>query len=376
MIYFDNAATTKPSEAVLSLFQRYSESFFANSSSRHALGREANKCLEEARNSILSDFRLTKTHKLVFLSGATEANNLAIKGICEQYKNRGKKIITSAVEHPSVLNVFRRMEQNGFEVVYLPVNEEGKVEPRVLEEAMDKNTILVSIMGINNETGTINNIHSLANIVHRFPKAFFHVDITQAIGKISLPYEEIDLFSFSGHKIHGLKGTGALLFRKNITLSPQNIGGDQEFGFRSGTVDMAGSCCLAQAVHLAKNNRQKNLETVQIISSYLREALKENKEIVINSPSDATPYILNFSFLHKKASVITEALSHEGIYVSSVSACHSKGEPVSYVLLAMGLGKERASNSMRISLSSMNELEEAKIFIAKLNDIIERTIDR
>lgn len=376
MIYFDNAATTRPSLAVLECFEKENEQCFANPSSRHAYGREAYRKLENARLSILKSLSLSNDYRVLFTSGASESNNLAIKGIAKEYLRRGKRIITTQVEHPSVLEAFRSLEKEGFEVIYLPTKEDGTVDPETLKENMNKETILVSIMATNNETGSNNDILALSKIVHSFPKAFFHVDVTQAIGKRDLPYSSIDLFSFSGHKIHGLKGTGALILKKNITLLRQIDGGDQEYFFRAGTDNLPGDETLAVALEEATKNLQDNIAHAKEISSFLREELKKNDEILMNSPLGGSPFILNFSLKRKKASVVTEALSHEGIYVSSVSACNSKGEPISYVLEAMGFSKERAMNSIRLSFSRENTLEEAKTFLNTLQNILERTINR
>lgn len=376
MIYFDNAATTRPSLAVLECFEKENEQCFANPSSRHAYGREAYRKLENARFSILKSLSLSNDYRVLFTSGASESNNLAIKGIAKEYLRRGKRIITTQVEHPSVLEAFRSLEKEGFEVIYLPTKEDGTVDPETLKENMNKETILVSIMATNNETGSNNDILALSKIVHSFPKAFFHVDVTQAIGKRDLPYSSIDLFSFSGHKIHGLKGTGALILKKNITLLRQIDGGDQEYFFRAGTDNLPGDETLAVALEEATKNLQDNIAHAKEISSFLREGLEKNDEILMNSPLEGSPFILNFSLKRKKASVVTEALSHEGIYVSSVSACNSKGEPISYVLEAMGFSKERAMNSIRLSFSRENTLEEAKTFLNTLQNILERTINR
>lgn len=376
MIYFDNAATTRPSLAVLECFEKENEQCFANPSSRHAYGREAYRKLENARLSILKSLSLSNDYRVLFTSGASESNNLAIKGIAKEYLRRGKRIITTQVEHPSVLEAFRSLEKEGFEVIYLPTKEDGTVDPETLKENMNKETILVSIMATNNETGSNNDILALSKIVHTFPKAFFHVDVTQAIGKRDLPYSSIDLFSFSGHKIHGLKGTGALILKKNITLLRQIDGGDQEYFFRAGTDNLPGDETLAVALEEATKNLQDNIAHAKEISSFLREGLEKNDEILMNSPLEGSPFILNFSLKRKKASVVTEALSHEGIYVSSVSACNSKGEPISYVLEAMGFSKERAMNSIRLSFSRENTLEEAKTFLNTLQNILERTINR
>lgn len=376
MIYFDNAATTKPDKDVLSCFLKENEECFGNPSSRHAYGRESNKRLENARSSILKDLDIETSHRVIFTSGASESNNLAIKGVSKKYFGRGKRIITTKIEHPSVLETFKSLENEGFDVIYLPVNEDGVVRLSALEEAINKETILVSIMATNNETGSNNDIEGLASIVHRFPKAFFHVDVTQALGKRELPWKDIDLFSFSGHKIHGLKGTGALILKKNISLLRQIDGGDQEYFFRAGTDNTPGDISLALALHKVISNLSSNIKKATEISNFLREEFSKNEEIIINSPKDSSPFILNVSLKKKKASVISEALSHEGIYISSVSACNSKGEPISYVLEAMGADKGRAMNSLRLSFSSENTLDEAASFLKTFNEIIERTIDR
>jgi cysteine desulfurase len=376
MIYFDNAATTPTLNEALEAFLKANAEHFGNPSSTHAFGHEADRYLEDARNSILKDLGLTSTHSLLFNSGATEGNNLAIKGVAFHYAARGKRIITSAVEHPSVLKVVDELRPFGFDIVVLPVNGEGKVEPETLKKAMTKETILVSIMAVNNEVGAVNDVGALSAVVHAYPKAFLHIDATQAIGKAKIPYEKADLISFSAHKFGGLKGCGALLYRKAIVFSPVNMGGEQEYGFRGGTVNMPSCVAEAVALHSALGDFEKHQEIVIAISSQIRNALEKNSEITINSPQDAVPYVLNFSLLKKKASVVLEALSEAGIYVSSVSACSSKEEPISYVLLAMGKSKEDSANSIRLSFGPQNTLEEAAIFLKTLTAILERTHDR
>ncbi len=376
MIYFDNAATTAPLEEALSFYLKAVKDFPGNSSSTHGLGRQADRELEKARASILESFGLAKTHSLIFNSGATEGNNLAIKGIAHFYKNRGKKLITSSVEHPSVTNAFKELEKEGFEVVYLPVTEEGKVDPSSLEKALDKDTILVSIMGVNNETGAVNDLSALADLTHKFPKAFFHSDLTQAIGKVKVPYSKLDLFTYSSHKIGGLRGDGALIYLNKIKFAPLNDGGGQEYGFRSGTVNVPAVMTQAYVIKEALKGYESNLKHVKEISEYLRQNLNIPSEIRFNSPKEASPYVLNFSLINKKASVVLEALSEKGIYVSSVSACNSKGEPISEVLTAMGKSEGDARNSIRLSFSKRNTLEEAETFVKAFKEVLEGVINR
>ncbi|MCH3908861.1 MAG: cysteine desulfurase [Bacilli bacterium] len=376
MIYFDNAATTPTLKEAEKAFLDANRAVYANPSSSHAFGRESLRMLNEARTSILSLLGLDATHDMLFTSGATESNNLAIKGLAYSYRNRGNKIITSSVEHPSVTNAFLDLKEQGFDVVFLPVNENGVVEEETLNNAIDSKTILVSIMSVNNEVGSINDISSLAEIVHKYPKAFFHVDTTQSMGKIRLDYRKADLISFSGHKFGSFKGLGGLIYKNNIRFHELNSGGEQEYGFRAGTVNMPGDVSMAKALEVSYQNMSKNIKIVTEIRDFLRDNLAKRGDVVINSPVDATPYVLNFSLKKKKASVVLEALSSEGIYVSSVSACSSKGEPVSEVLLSMGLERDLAMSSIRLSFSHDNTMEEARIFLSAFDKIMKEVVDR
>ena len=368
-IYLDNAATTSPHKDVVALYNEIALNHFGNASSIHALGVDAYKYLSLAKEKILRSFNLND-HKVIFTSGATEANNLAIKGIAFKYMNRGKHLITSKIEHPSVLETFHQLENEfGFTVTYLDVDNEGVINLEQLKKAINDKTTLVSIMAINNEVGTIEPIEKIADIVHAYPKAILHVDMTQAVGKIDFDFNKIDLFSFSAHKIHGLKGSGALLYKSKLSFQPLLNGGDQEYGFRSGTNDVASACALSKAVEISKKVQKKNHEHVNELNLYLRDLLKD-EGIIFNSPTNASPYILNFSLLNKKASVVVEALSRKGIYISSVSACHSKKEPHSYVVEAMSKNIERAKNTIRVSFSYENTKEDVEEFAHSFKEIV------
>lgn len=376
MLYFDYAASSPLSKTALSI---YEEGFlkFANPSSNHALGRALFREIEEDRNKILDALGLSKDqYHLLFTSSATESNNLIIKGVAKHYQNRGKHLITSVLEHPSVTIPFKVLQKEGFEVTYLPVNKEGKVEVDTLKNELDKETTLVSLIGTNNEIGSINDISSLSNAVRQFPKAFFHSDLTQAIGKTAMDFSKLDLFSWSAHKFGGPKGVGGLVFKKNIAFEPLLDGGGQEYGFRSSTLNYPGIVATTSALLEALRSQKENERKVRSLYDYLRTELQKNPEISINSPLDSSPYILNFSLKTKKASVLVEALSQEGIYVSSVSACSSKGEPISNVLLAIGKSEEDARNSIRISFSHETTLEEVKQLVFALHNTLERIIKR
>ena len=370
IIYLDNAATNKAYPEVLESFNQISQRYFANASSIHKLGQESNRLLEKSREQILSLLNL-KHHEVIFTSGATEANNLAIKGYAFANKSRGNHIITSATEHPSVLNTVKSLEKLGYEITVLPVNENGVIEVNSLKAAIKDETILVSLMAVNNETGVINPIKEVSNLLKDYPKIAFHVDMTQAIGKIDIPLDNIDMFSFSGHKIHALLGSGALIKDKKIILEPIAHGGGQENGYRSGTNTVALSATLAKALRLAIKEQNETFEKVSSLKSYLIDYLKSNPEYyVINSKDDNNPYIINFSLLNHKASVVVEALSNKGIMVSSLSACHSKNEDYSYVVYEMSHDMKRAHNTIRVSLSYENTVDDINALIRALKQII------
>ena len=364
-IYLDNAATTIPSKGVVALYNEIELNHFGNSGSIHKLGVDSLNYLNKARESILNSFGV-KGYKVYFTSSSTEANNLAIKGYARKYSSRGKHLITSNIEHPSVLESFKQLEKEGFEVTYLKVNTEGVVTPKQLEKAIRKDTILVSIMGTNNEIGSINPIKDLSIVVHKNPKIAFHVDTTQDVGKTPLDYSDIDMFVVSAHKIHGLKGSGALIAKQTLCFEPVISGGGQEEGNRSGTVSVALACSLAKTV---KNSFP--IKNMQEKRAFLLEKLGEIYGISMNSNEKCSPFIVNFSLLEKKASVVVEALSNRGIYVSSVSACHSKHEASSYVVAALGKDEKLAHNTIRVSMSNDTTIEELEIFVNELKNILE-----
>ena len=369
IIYLDNASTSKVNPEVLESYNQITLKYFANASSIHKLGQESNRLLEKSREQILKLFNLSH-HEVIFTSGATEANNLAIKGYAFANRGRGNHIITSATEHPSVLNTVKQLENYGFEITILPVNKNGVVEVNSLKEAIKDNTILVSIMSVNNETGAINPIKEIAELLKSYPKIAFHVDMTQAIGKVDIPLENIDMFSFAGHKIHGLLGSGALIKEKKIILEPQNSGGGQENNLRSGTNTVALSASLAKALRLAINKQKENYQKVSSLRDYLINYLKDNPDLYsLNSFSLDNPYIVNFSTLNHKASVIVEALSNKGIMVSSLSACHSKNEDYSYVVYAMNQDMKLAHNTIRVSFSNENNVDDVNALIRALKII-------
>ena len=370
IIYLDNAATSKVDQEVLDSYNQITTKYFANPSSIHHLGQEANRLLEKSREQILKLLSLSH-HEVIFTSGATEANNLAIKGYAYANRGRGNHIITTATEHPSVLNAMKALEEDGFKLTILPVNDKGQIEVNSLSAAINDETILVSIMAANNETGAVNPIREVGEIVKKYPKIALHVDMVQAIGKVEIPLENVDMISIAGHKIHGLLGSGVLIKEKKIILKPLLNGGGQENNLRSGTNTLALSASLAKALRLAIDHQKENYEHVKSLADFLLDYLKDNQDkYVINSSCKDNPYIVNFSLKKHKASVVVEALSNRNIMVSSLSACHSKGEDYSYVVYAMNKDMCLAHNTIRVSFSYENTLEEVETFTKELTAII------
>lgn len=370
IIYLDNAATAKVDPEVLDSYNQITLKYFANPSSIHSLGQEASRLLDKSREQILNVLKLTH-HEVIFTSGATEANNLAIKGYCFANRTRGNHIITSASEHPSVMNSVLELKDFGYEVTVLPVNEKGAVEVKTLQAAIKENTILVSLMMVNNETGAINPIKEIGEYLKKFPKIAFHVDMVQAMGKLPLDLDNIDMFSAAGHKIHGLLGSGLLIKEKKIIIKAINNGGGQENNLRSGTNTLALSASLAKAIRIAVSNQAKDYEHVKVLSKRLLDYLKDNQDKYrINSSFEENPYIVNFSLRNHKASVVVEALSNRGIMVSSLSACHAKHEDYSAVVYAMTNDLNIAHNTIRVSFGKDNTIEEVEALIKNLESII------
>jgi len=370
MIYFDNASSTKPFLKVLETYYEENVNSYANPNSIHGFGMHNMSRVNRVRTNILKQFGLDNTYEVIFTSGATESNNIAILGYCRKNKNKGKHIITSKIEHESVLNVFKQLEKEGFTVTYLNVDKDGNIDLEELKEKIDNDTILVALMSSNNEVGSVLNVQKVYEITHQFHKCVFYSDVAQAIGKVKIDYKKIDMFGFSLHKIHGLKGNGILIKKKNINLEPIIFGGNQENGLRSGTLDFPGIISSNIAIEETFKNYDKNFKKVYEISTYLKNNLINNDEIMINNLNAKNPYIVSISLKTKLASVVVEALSNKEIYVNSVSACNSKVDAPSYVLLSMGMDEFRAKNVIRISLSEENTIEEAQEFIETINDIL------
>ena len=371
IIYLDNAATTATDPIVLETYNKAHQDYFANPSSINRLGQIASRELDKTKEAVLRLFNLNN-HQVIYLSGATEANNLAIKGACLRYQNRGKHIITSSYEHPSVLEAFKQLEEKfGFNVTYLNPDKDGHITVDAVKSAIKDDTVFVSVMAVNNEIGSINPIEAIAILLEKYPKIIFHVDAAQAIGKGNINYSKVDLLTISAHKIHGLVGFGALIKKKNIDLLPLNSGGGQEYGLRSGTSDLPGAIAFSKALELTMSNQKSRHEHVLALANMIYEYLDKHNDLYeINSNRNDSPYIINFSTLTKKGSVVVEALSNYGVMVSSTSACHSSKEKGSYVVKSIGKSDAISRNTVRVSLDYTNTKEETLDFLSYLDKII------
>ena len=370
MIYFDNASSTKPIKECLDTFYNESLNNYFNPSSIHEGAMHLSANINRIKANFLKCLKLDDKYEVIFTSGASESNNLAIIGYALKNRNRGNKLITSKVEHESVLNVFHYLETLGFLVTYLDVNKEGKIDLETFKKTIDKDTILVSLMPVNNEVGFILNIKEISEIIKMYPKCVLHCDAAQTLGKERFDYQLADLITISAHKIYGIKGIGALIKKKKISLMPLIHGGGQENGLRSGTLDYPAIASFNVSLNYITTNFENFYKKTLVLQDYLLKELSKIDEIVINTSKNSSPYIVNFSFKTKKASVIVEALSNRGIYCSSVSACNSKKEESSYVLKAIGRSEKEAHNSLRISLSKDNTFEECEEFIKVLKELI------
>lgn len=370
MIYLDNAATTSLHPEVKKTYMYLLDHYFANASSIHRLGVKVNQLMEQSREQIASLLKVN-SNELTFTASASEANNLAIKGYVFAHQHHGTHLICSKVEHSSVYEVFKQLECDfGFDVTYLDVNNEGVVEPETLQRAMRKDTILVACMYVNNEVGSINDINKLARIAHQNIHCAFLADCVQALGKLPIALKEIDLASFSAHKLHGLKGSGLLYHRKNLKLQSQIVGGGQEQGLRAGTSNAFENIVFAKTLRLACESQEKNLAYAKMLNEVARSELASMEEVKILSSLQGSPYILSLSVVVMGSEIVMNALQNKEIYVSAKSTCQSSFKGHSKVLQAMKCSEEEMNGVLRISFSSETTKEEVLQFVGTLKEII------
>lgn len=367
MAYFDYGATTPVDKEILASYIKASEHFFASTASLHFLGKEANEMYLKATKDILDQFALAN-HNLVFTTNATEANNLAILGYLKNFKKG--RIVTTKVEHASVYEVMKSCEEQ-FEIIYLDVDKEGLINYEELSKALNKETILVSIMWVNNVVGSIMNIQKIIEIVKKHPQIKLHVDAVQGLGKIvpNFSFNDLDMWTFSTHKLYGPKGVGGLFVNKKVGLHNILYGSKVQHGLRPGTFDLSLVIATAKAIKKFYPLTDEHYQYVKKLNNYIREGLKKNPQIIINSSENSSPYIINLSLPSFLGQTIVRHLESAQIYVSTGSACSSKEQKPERTVLAMTNDILLASSAIRISLSHLTTLQEAGHLITTLNKI-------
>ena len=373
MIYLDYVATTPLRSEVLSTYNNLLEKYFFNADSMYDKGIEVNRLMEHSRK-LISEMLKVKEDELIFTSCGSESNNLAIKGVAFQYQNRGKHIITTAIEHSSVYETCKELEKTfGFEVTYLKVDQKGRISLQELQDSIRDDTILVSIMYVNNEIGVINPIEEIKQIVKKYDKIKLHFDMVQALGKLPIDLTDVDLASFSAHKIYGLKGSGLLFKRRSTTIVPLINGGQQEFGMRGGTSNACSNIVFAKTLRLALENFDNKAKHIKMINSYARKCLNQIEGVIINSDETCCiSSILNFSCPGYKPEVILHGLESEEIYLSTRSACSSKSENISRIMAQLNLDKEIASSALRISFGEHTTIEDIDKFCYYLQESLRK----
>ena len=365
-IYLDYAANTPVDKDVLKVFDETTLKYFANPNSTHKLGIEVNEKIKETTKNIMQMFRknanLNEETEIIYTSGSSESNNLAIKGLAQSYKENGKHIITTFLEHSSVSSPLTYLKEQGYEIDVLNITNDGKVDLEHLKSLLRQDTILVSICYVDSEVGTVQPIQEIANILKDYPNCFLHVDCTQGVGKIRLDLKDVDLISFAPHKFYGLNGFGGLNKKKDIVLEPLINGGASTTLYRSGTPVVGQICALETALQITFDKFDERQEYVKKLNKKLRQNLIKYEDVKINTIIDENPYILNISVNGVKATEFKKKLEEYGVCISIKSACTITITP-SRIVMAMTHDRKRAFSSWRISLSHLVKEEEIDEFL-------------
>ena len=371
MIYLDNAASTRIHEEVVEEMLPYLQEQFGNPSSIHRYGRMAQKAIQKARKQVASLIN-SEPSEILFTSGGTESNNTALYGMVKKFP--GSRIITSLVEHDAILEPCKKLEKEGFDVIYLPVDREGLVDPSLLKKSITENTSIVSIMSGNNEVGTLEPIEEIAHICHE-RKIPFHTDAVQAVGKIPINVKEldVDLLSISSHKINGPKGIGALFIKKGLDINPIILGGGQENGLRSGTENVANIVGFGKACELAKINFFENTKKMINLRDYLSKKITQNiSGVTINGHLEKRlPNNVHLTFLGVNGEDLLIKLDENGIAASTGSACSVQIQKASHVLQAMGFSHEQITGSLRLTVGISNSFDEMDKTVEILKKVIQ-----
>lgn len=370
MIYLDYSATTPVNDSVLDTYVKVTKNYIGNPNSLHKLGLESSKLINDATRQIKKILDIEEK-EIIYTSGASEANNLAIFGVCRKYKNRGKHIITTRLEHSSVSECFNELEKEGFRVSYVEIDSDGRVKLDDLKSLICDDTILVSICAVNSEIGLMQDLDGIGNLLKKYPKVIFHSDITQAIGKVKLNLWNVDMASMSSQKFYGMKGVGALLKNKNLEIEPIIYGGKSTTIYRSGTPATALIVSMSKALRLAYEDFEEKYAHVLELSNYLKQKLKLIDGIILNSTSCSLPHIVNISILNVKPETILHALEEDDIYISTQTACHKAGD-LSTSVLELTKSELYATHSIRISISYLTTKNEINQFIDALKEKIDK----
>lgn len=372
--YFDNAATTRVFDSVKDIVIKTMTEDYGNPSAKHIKGMEAENYIKEARSIIAKSLKVQEK-EIIFTSGGSESNNMALIGTAQAYRRSGNHIISSSIEHASVYNPLGYLQEQGFEITYLPVDSEGHIRLEELEQAIRPDTILVSIMYVNNEVGAVEPVEEISKVVKKKnPDTLFHVDAIQAYGKFQIrpKRQGIDLLSVSGHKIHGPKGVGFLYIGEKVKMKPLIYGGGQQRGLRAGTENVPGVAGMGAAVKEIYTNHQEKMDKLYELRNYLTDRLKELEGVYINSRSgrDGAPQIVSASFEGVRSEVLLHGLEERGIYVSSGSACSSNHPGVSGTLKGIGVRQDLLDATLRFSFGMFNTREEIDYAVEVLKELL------
>ncbi len=352
MVYFDYASNTPVDEEVLDKFYETSKKYYANPNSNHKLGKDAKKKIEDSTSSIAKLLKVEK-EEIIYTSGATESNNLAIKGICNEYMKYGKHILLSCLEHSSVINSAIAMQSLGFEIEFIPVKEDGLVDVEKLKNMIREDTILVSVVSVDNELGLVQPIEEIGEILKDLPHLYFHSDASQSIGKVDIDYSNVDLITISPHNFYGLNDIGILIKKNNVNIKPILSGGRSITEYRSGTPNTSSIVACALAIKKALKQRKKRYKYVKELNKELIEFLEEYDKVHINNTSKSNPFTINFSVKGVSSKRIIEKLDKKGIYLSSKTSSLPAEIP-SKLVFALTKDKSLAASSITISLSHLN----------------------
>ena len=373
-VYLDNNATTKMDPKVLEAMMPFLTEEYGNAFSMHLFGKETGIAVSEAREKIATLLKV-KPEEIIFTASGTESDNIAVRGVAKAYKNRGNHIITSSIEHPAIKNTFKDLEQDGYKVTFIPVDSNGVIDVKALEEAITPETILISMMHANNEVGTIEPIKEIGEIAKK-NRILLHVDAVQSVGKIPVYPKELgaDLLTFSGHKFHGPKGIAALYIRQGVRVARTITGGGQEKKLRPGTTNTPAVVGMAKALEIACQDIDVEIKREQELRDYFEdEIVKRVPEVVVNGKSvERLPGTSSITFKYLEGESILLSLSYLGVAVSSGSACSSDELQASHVLLGMGIEPEFAHGTIRFSLGKYNTKEEIDYTIEQVVKVVEK----